>query len=58
MNKNADRTITLDKGRVDIYQQNGITLYAYQTRDAIEDEVFILAKAGRGVVIELSLIHI
>lgn len=39
MNKNADRTITLDKGRVDIYQQNGITLYAYQTRDAIEDEV-------------------
>lgn len=25
MNKNADRTITLDKGRVDIYQQNGIT---------------------------------
>ena len=37
MNKNADRTITLDKGRVDIYQQNGITLYAYQTRDAIED---------------------
>lgn len=57
MNKNADRTITLDKGRVDIYQQNGITLYAYQTRDAIEDEVFILAKAGRGVVIELPCFH-
>ena len=57
MNKNADRTITLDKGRVDIYQQNGITLYAYQTRDAIEDEVFILAKAGRGVVIELPCFY-
>ena len=57
MNKNADRTITLDKGRVDIYPQNGITLYAYQTRDAIEDEVFILAKAGRGVVIELPCFH-
>lgn len=53
MNKTADRTVTLDKGRVDIYTENGITLYAYQTCDPIDDEVFVLAKNGRGVVIEL-----
>ena len=37
MNKTADRTVELDKGRVDIYTANDITLYAYQTRDAIDD---------------------
>ena len=57
MNKTADRTAELDKGRVDIYTKNGITLYAYQTRDAIDDEVFILAKEGRGVVIELPCFY-
>ena len=57
MNKTADRTVTLDKGRVDVYTENGITLYAYQTRDLIDDEVFILAKNGRGVVIELPCFH-
>ena len=57
MNKTADRTVTLDKGRVDVYTKNGLTLYAYQTRDAIDDEVFILAKAGRGVVIELPCFY-
>ena len=53
MNKTAERTVELEKGHVDVYTENGVTLYAYQTRDAIDDEVFILAKAGRGVVIEL-----
>ena len=53
MNKTADRTVALDKGRVDVYTKNGITLYAYQTRDLIDNEVFVLAKKGRGVVIEL-----
>ena len=57
MNKTADRTVTLDKGRVDVYTKNGITLYAYQTRDLIDDEVFILAKAGRGVAIELPCFY-
>lgn len=57
MNKTADRTVTLDKGRVDVYTKNGITLYAYQTRDLIDDEMFILAKAGRGVVIELPCFY-
>lgn len=57
MNKTADRTVELGKGRVDIYTVNDITLYAYQTRDAIDDEVFILTKAGRGVVIELPCFY-
>ena len=57
MNKTADRTVTLDKGRVDVYTKNGITLYAYQTRDLIDDEVFVLAKNGRGVVIELPCFY-
>ena len=57
MNKTADRTVTLDKGRVDIYTKNGITLYAYQTNDPIDNEVFVLTKAGRGVVIELPCFY-
>ena len=57
MNKNAERTVVLDKGRVDIYTKNGITLYAYQTNDAIDDEVFVLAKNGRGVTIELPCFY-
>ncbi len=57
MNKTAERTVTLAKGRMDIYTKNGITLYAYQTHDAIDNEVFILAKAGRGVVIELPCFY-
>ena len=28
MNKTADRTVALDKGRVDVYTKNGVTLYA------------------------------
>lgn len=57
MKKIADRTVELDKGRIDIYTENGITLYAYKTRDAIDDEVFILAKDGRGVTIELPCFY-
>lgn len=57
MNKTAKRAVELDKGHVDAYTENGITLYAYQTRDLINDEVFILAKNGRGVVIELPCFH-
>ena len=57
MNKTAERTVTLDKGRVDVYTENGITLYAYQTCDPIDNEVFVLAKNGRGVVIELPCFY-
>ena len=57
MNKTAECTVELDKGHVDVYTENSVTLYAYQTRDLIDDEVFILAKNGRGVVIELPCFH-
>ena len=57
MNKTAERPVELDKGHVDVYTENGVTLYAYQTRDLIDDEVFVLAKNGRGVVIELPCFH-
>ena len=57
MNKTAKRAVELDKGHVDVYTENGVNLYAYQTRDLINDEVFILAKNGRGVVIELPCFH-
>ena len=53
MNKIAVRTVELNKGHVDVYEKNGITLYAYQTHDLIDDEVFVLARSGRGVVIEM-----
>ncbi len=57
MNKIADRTVELNKGHVDIYNKGSIMLYAYQTRDAIDNEVFIVVKAGRGVVIELPCFY-
>ena len=57
MNKTAERTVELDKGHVDVYTENSVTLYAYQTWDLIDDEVFILAKNGRGVVIKLPCFH-
>ena len=57
MNKIAERTVMLDKGHVDVYTENGVTLYAYQTCDLIDNEVFVLAKDGRGVVIELPCFY-
>ena len=57
MNKTAERVVTLDKGRVDVYTENGITLYAYQTCDPIDNEVFVLVRNGRGVVIELPCFY-
>ena len=57
MKKTAERTVELEKGHVDVYTEHGVTLYAYQTRDLIDDEVFVLAKDGRGVVIELPCFY-
>ena len=57
MNKTDKRTVMLDKGRMDVYTENGVTLYAYKTNDAMDDEVFVIAKAGRGVVLELPCFY-
>lgn len=53
MNKNNYSTVKLGKGEMHIYDFKGIKLYAYKTCDFIDDEVFILVKNGKGVVIEL-----
>ncbi|HBN12300.1 MAG TPA: hypothetical protein DD415_01645 [Clostridiales bacterium] len=53
MNKNNYVNIKLGKGEINAYDFGGIVLYAYKTNDFIDDEVFILVKNGKGVVIEL-----
>lgn len=52
MNKNTFTTIKLDKGEMNIYDFNEIKLNAYKTNDYIDDEVFIIEKNGKAVIIE------
>lgn len=53
MNKNNCQTVKLGKGEMNVYDFGGVKLYAYKTNDFIDDEVFILVRNGKGVVIEL-----
>lgn len=52
MNKNTYKTVKLAKGEMNVYDFGGIKLHAYKTNDFIDDEVFIVEKNGRAVVIE------
>lgn len=52
MNKNTFTTVKLQKGEVSVYNFGKIKLHAYKTEALISDEVFILEKDGRAVVIE------
>ena len=52
MNKNTFKTVNLEKGIMNIYDFGSIKLHAYKTNDFIDDEVFILEKKGKGVIIE------
>lgn len=52
MKKNDCRKVALGKGEVNIYDFGPIQLHAYKTNDFIDDEVFIVEKAGKAVVIE------
>lgn len=52
MNKNTFTTVKLAKGEMNIYDFGGIKLHAYKTNDFIDDEVFIVEKNGKAVVIE------
>lgn len=52
MNKMNYNTVTLDKGAMNVYDFNGIKLHAYRTDDLINDEVFIVEKNGKSVIIE------
>lgn len=52
MNKNTYSIVKLDKGEMHIYDFGKIKLHAYRTDDLIRDEVFIIEKNGKSVIIE------
>ena len=52
MNKRTFTTVRLSQGEMRIYDFGGMKLHAYQTGDPLGDEVFLVEKAGRFVVIE------
>lgn len=52
MNKNTFAKINLTKGEMGVYDFGDIKLHAYKTNDFIDDEVFIVEKDGRAVIIE------
>ncbi len=52
MNKTACTTVKLQKGEVSVYEFGSTKLHAYKTNDFIDDEVFILEKNGKAVIIE------
>jgi len=57
MNKNTFTTVTLAKGEVNVYDFGGIKLHAYKNNDFIDDEVFIVEKSGKAVIIESPCFH-
>ena len=57
MNKNTFTTVRLTKGEMNVYDFGGIKLHAYKTNDFIDDEVFIVEKNGKAVVIESPCFH-
>lgn len=52
MNKSDYVEKKLAKGSVRVYERDGVRLHAYQTNDPIDDEVFVVERGGRGLVIE------
>ena len=52
MNKKTFTSVKLEKGEVDGYDYSGVKLHAYKTNDFLDDEVFIVEKNGKAVVIE------
>lgn len=52
MNKSTFKTVALTKGEMNVYDFGAITLHAYKTNDLISDEVFIVEKDGKAVIIE------
>lgn len=52
MNKNEFTTIRLTHGEINLYDFGAVRLHAYRTNDPLSDEVFIVEKNGRAVVIE------
>lgn len=57
MNKNAFCKVALAKGEINVYDFGNIKLHAYKTNDLIDDEVFILEKGGKAVILEAPCFH-
>jgi len=52
MDKNMFKVFKLGKGEINLYDFGDIKLHAYKTNDFIDDEVFIVEKSGKAVIIE------
>ena len=52
MNKDTFTIVSLAKGEMNIYDFGDIRLHAYKTNDPISNEVFIVEKNGKAVIIE------
>lgn len=52
MNKNTFETVKLTKGEVNVYDFGTVKLHAYKTNDFIDNEVFVVEKNGKAVIIE------
>lgn len=52
MNKNTYESVKLAKGEMNVYDFGSVKLHAYKTNDYIDDEVFIVEKNGKAVIID------
>ena len=52
MNKNKFTAVKLEKGEMNVYDFGEVKLHAYKTNDFIDDEVFIVEKNGKAVIVE------
>lgn len=52
MDKNTFTAVQLAKGEVNVYDFGTVKLHAYKTNDFIDNEVFIVEKAGKAVILE------
>lgn len=52
MKKNNYKSVQLGKGEMSVYDFSGMKLHAYKTNDFMSDEVFIMEKNGKAVIIE------
>lgn len=52
MNKNTFTSVKLAKGEMNVYDFGAVKLHAYKTNDFIDDEVFVVEKDDKAVIIE------
>lgn len=52
MNKSTFTVVKLAKGEMNVYNFGNVKLHAYKTNDFIDNEVFVVEKNGKAVIIE------